>query len=239
MRHVVWAMLAMASFAVLGPAFAEPARRAKIATSLPASIFMAEMTWPEVAKALRQGKRAVIIPTGGLEQRGPHLVTGKHNYIVRRTAQAVARGLGNALVAPVVVYVPEGPIDPPQGHMAFPGAVSLPAPVFQAMLEYFTRSFKAHGFTDILLLGESGGNQRSQQAVADKLNQDWAGTDARVLHVSDYYDAAAKGGHADLRDTSELMAAFPRGVRSGMIGKVGTNGGATGSIGDATGASAT
>jgi len=70
MRHVVWAMLAMASFAVLGPAFAEPARRAKIATSLPASIFMAEMTWPEVAKALRQGKRAVIIPTGGLEQGG-------------------------------------------------------------------------------------------------------------------------------------------------------------------------
>jgi creatinine amidohydrolase len=50
-------------------------------------------------------------------------------------------------------------------------------------LEYIARSFKAHGFTKILLLGDSGGNQRSQQAVADKLYQDWAGTDARVLHV--------------------------------------------------------
>ena len=183
MRHPVWAMLAMASYAVPGPAFAEPARRAEIATGLPASVFMAEMTWPEVAKALRQGKRAVIIPTGGLEQGGPHLVTGKHNYIVRRTAEAVPRSLGNALVAPVVVYVPEGPIDPPQGHIAFPGTVSLLAPVFPAVLEYIARSFKAHGFTKILLLGDSGGNQRSQQAVADKLYQDWAGTDARVLHV--------------------------------------------------------
>ena len=88
------------------------------------------------------------------------------------------------------------------------------------------------------MLGDSGGNELSQQAVADKLNQEWTGTDAWVPHVSDYYDVAAKGGHADLRDTSELLAVFPRGVRSGMIGKVGANGGATGSIGDATGASA-
>ena len=90
MRHPVWAMLAMAGYAVPGPAFSEPARRVEIATGLPARIIMAEMTLPEVAKALRQGKRAVIIPTGGLEQGGPHLVTGKHNYIVRRTAEAVA-----------------------------------------------------------------------------------------------------------------------------------------------------
>ena len=238
MQNLVWAMLAMGAFALPGPVLAELARRAEIATGLPANVFVAEMTWPEVAEALRQGKRAVIVPTGGVEQGGPHLVTGKHNYIVRRTAAAVARGLGDALVAPVVVYVPEGSIDPPQGHMAFPGTVSLPAPVFQAVLEYIARSFKAHGFTEVLLMGDSGGNQRSQQAVADKLNWEWASTGVRVLHVSDYYDTAAKGGHADLRDTSELMATFPQGVRSGMIGKVGTNGGATGATGDATGASA-
>ena len=67
MRHPVWAMLAMAGYAVPGPAFSEPARRVEIATGLPARIIMAEMTLPEVAKALRQGKRAVIIPTGSLE----------------------------------------------------------------------------------------------------------------------------------------------------------------------------
>ena len=235
------------------PTAAEPVRLARIPTALPATVMVAEMTWPEVAEALRQGKRTVIVPTGGLEQGGPHLVTGKHNYIVRNTARVVARGLGDALVAPVVVYVPEGAIEPARGHMAFPGTVSLPEPVFRAVLENIARSFKAHGFGEILLLGDSGSNQHSQQLVAETLNREWAGTGTRVLHIADYYDAqangqfawlrqkgkdqAAKGGHADLRDTSELMAAFPNGVRDGMIGETGLKGGATGVTGDATGAS--
>ncbi|MBL6953907.1 MAG: creatininase family protein [Alphaproteobacteria bacterium] len=251
-HFVVWAVAAVASG--IGPAVAEAPRLAEIATALPNTVFVAEMTWLEVAGALRRGKRAVIIPTGGLEQGGPHLVTGKHNYIVRHTAEALARGLGDALVAPVVVYVPEGAIEPPRGHMAFPGTVSLPEPVFRAVLENIARSFKAHGFTEILLLGDSGGNQAGQRQVSDSLNREWANTRARVLHVSDYYDAeangqfahlrrhgkgeAAKGGHADMRDTSELLAAFPQGVRPDMIGKAGVNGGATGVMGDATGASA-
>ena len=242
-RYLVWAIAAVACG--IGPGLAGP--------SLPGTVFVAEMTWPEVAEALRQGKRTVIVPTGGVEQGGPHLVTGKHNYIVRRTAAAVARGLGDVLVAPVVVYVPEGSIQPPRGHMTFPGTISLPEPLFIAVLENIARSFKAHGFTEILLLGDSGGNQHGQRAVADSLNREWAGGGSQVLHVSEYYDAeangqfawlrrhgkgdAAKGGHADLRDTSELLAAFPQGVRADQIGRAGGSGGATGVIGDATGAS--
>ncbi|MDA1101512.1 MAG: creatininase family protein [Proteobacteria bacterium] len=252
--HLFWAISALAGG--FGPALAEPARVAQILTAQPATVFLAEMTWPEVAEALHQGKRAVIVPTGGTEQGGPHMVTGKHNFIVRTTAEAVARGLGNALVAPVLAYVPEGSIEPALGHMAFPGTISLAEPVFQAVLENIARSFKVHGFTEILLLGDSGGNQRSQQMVADSLNREWAGTGTRVLHLSGYYDpeangqlawlrrhgdtrhtGAANGGHADLRDTSELLAAFPQGVRMGMIGKAGVRGSATGVIGDATGAS--
>jgi creatinine amidohydrolase/Fe(II)-dependent formamide hydrolase-like protein len=241
--YLIWVLAALAW--AIGPALAGPA--------LPPTVFVAEMTWPEVAEALRQGKRTVIVPTGGIEQGGPHLVTGKHNYIVRQTAAAVARGLGNALVAPVVVYVPEGSIEPPRGHMNFPGTISMPEPVFRAVLENIARSFKAHGFTEILLLGDSGGNQYSQREVADGLNREWAGIGTKVLHVSDYYAPeangqfswlrrhgqakAAKGGHADLRDTSELMAVYPGGVREGMIGKLGPDGGATGVTGDATGAS--
>ncbi|MBT4488404.1 MAG: creatininase family protein [Rhodospirillaceae bacterium] len=221
-----------------------------LGTTLADTVYLADMTWPEVRDKLRQGTRTVIVPTGGIEQGGPHLVLGKHNYIVRRTAAAMARALGDALMAPVVTYVPQGSIAPPQGHMRYPGTVSMPESVFQAVLENIARSFKAHGFRQILFLGDSGGNQHGQRAVANQLNKEWAGTGTRVLHVSDYYDpeangqfawmraqgkaTAAKSGHGDWRDTSELWAAHARGVRADKIGAANL----AGVSGDSNGSSA-
>jgi creatinine amidohydrolase/Fe(II)-dependent formamide hydrolase-like protein len=236
---------------LLTAGLAGPAAWAKPGNNTPATVFVAEMTWGEVAAARDQGMRTVIIPTGGIEQGGPHLVLGKHNHIVRRAAEAVARDLGDALVAPVVVYAPEGSINPPRGHMAFPGTISVPEAVFRAVLEATARSFRAHGFTEILLLGDSGGNQSGQAEAAENLNWEWAGRRTRVLHITDYYNpeangqfnwlrqnglaAAAEGGHADLRDTSELMAVHPDGVRGAMIPRASPG---TGVRGNPRGASA-
>src|SRR5262245_19973892 len=89
------------------------------------TIFLQELTWNEVRDAIYAGKRTVIIPTGGTEQNGLHMVLGKHNYIVRYTAEKIAQKLGNALVAPVIAYVPEGRINPPEGHMNFAGTISV------------------------------------------------------------------------------------------------------------------
>ena len=63
------------------------------------------LTWPEIYKAIHeQGKTTAIIFDGGTEQRGPQGVTGAHNFIAHATADAIARKLGNALVAPVIPY---------------------------------------------------------------------------------------------------------------------------------------
>ena len=70
--------------------------------------YLEAMTWTEIRDAIGGGKRLAIIPTGGTEQNGPHMVLGKHNYIVTFTAGQLADRLGNALVAPTVQYVPEG-----------------------------------------------------------------------------------------------------------------------------------
>jgi hypothetical protein len=67
-----------------------------------------------------------------VEQNGPYLVTGKHNVILRATTEAIARELGNALVAPVVPFVPEGDLDPPSGHMQYPGTISVREGTFRA-----------------------------------------------------------------------------------------------------------
>ncbi|MFM2005308.1 MAG: hypothetical protein RLZZ09_963 [Pseudomonadota bacterium] len=191
------------------------------------TVFLEEMTWPEVKAALDAGTRTVIIPTGGTEQNGPHLTLGKHNAIVHYTAGQVARAVGQTLVAPIIAYVPEGGIEPAEGHMRYSGTLSVRENVFAGVLEDAARSLKHHGFTTIAFLGDSGGNQAAQRAVAESLGKDWAAKGIRVLSLGAYYADNHQveylrglgygpdqiGTHAGLRDTSELMSVQPGAVR--------------------------
>ena len=186
------------------------------------------MTWVEIRDAVAAGKTTIIIPTGGTEQNGPHMVTGKHNFVVRETARRIADKLGNALVAPVLAYVPEGDVGKAEGHMAFPGTISIAPDVFAGVLEGAAHSFAIHGFKLIVFLGDSGPNQEPQRQVAAALSRRWAADGVRVINAKDYY--AKNGGlewllaegesetvigtHAAVRDTSELLAVYPDGVRN-------------------------
>jgi creatinine amidohydrolase len=181
--------------------------------AVPDTVFLEELTWTEVRDALKAGKTTIILPTGGTEQNGPHMVLGKHNYIVKHTAERIARALGNALVAPVMAYVPEGNLDPPTGHMAFPGSITLPDEHFTKVVEYAARSFKASGFRDIVLIGDSGPNQKGLKAVAERLNKQWVKSGVRIHYSAAYYNAISDKQHAGMADTSQLMAVDPKLVR--------------------------
>ena len=199
------------------------------ATTGPDTVFVQELTWTEVAARVRAGTRSVIVPTGGTEQNGPHMVLGKHNFIIREASERIARELGNTLVAPVVAYVPEGGIDPPTGHMRYAGAITLPQEHFEALLEYTARGFALHGLENVIFIGDSGGNQRGMAAVAEKLNGEWeaAGNPSRVLYVPEYYRGNgfrdwlleqgipedAIGRHAGVTDTSQLWYVAPEQIR--------------------------
>lgn len=152
------------------------------------SVWIEELTWMEVRDAIRGGKTTAIVATGGMEQNGPYVATGKHNYVLQATSEAIARRLGNALVAPIVKFVPEGRIDPPSGHMRYHGTISLGEATFVALLTDIVSSLKQHGFRDVVLIGDSGGNTDGMQKVADDLNAKWAGAGARVHHVREYYE---------------------------------------------------
>lgn len=195
---------------------------------VPDTVFIEELTWTEVRDAIKAGKTTVILPTGGTEQNGPHMVLGKHNFIIRHTSEQIARKLGNALVAPVIAYVPEGSLDPPSGHMRYPGAITLPNEYFMKVVEYAARSFKVNGFKDIVFIGDSGGNQDGMKQVSEMLNKEWAGSAVRVLFVPEYYSGTGFsewlvtqgekkddiGSHAGITDTSQLMAINPKLVRT-------------------------
>jgi creatinine amidohydrolase/Fe(II)-dependent formamide hydrolase-like protein len=154
---------------------------------------MEDMTWMEIRDAMKAGKDTVIVATGGLEQNGPYLVSGKHNIVLRATTEALARRLGNALVSSIIPFVPEGDIDPPSGHMRYPGTISLSAATYEALLTDIASSLKSTGFKSIVFIGDSGGNQAGMKKVADTLNAVWSarGVPARVYFIAEYYQYAA------------------------------------------------
>jgi creatinine amidohydrolase/Fe(II)-dependent formamide hydrolase-like protein len=150
------------------------------------SVWIEELTWMEVRDAIAAGKTIAIVPTGGIEQNGPYVATGKHNYVLQGACEAIARALGNALCAPIVKFVPEGDIDTPSGHMRYPGTISLRQATYEAMLDDIGSSLKAHGFRHIIYIGDSGGNQTGMANVARRQNERWGAAVAH--HIAQYYN---------------------------------------------------
>lgn len=195
----------------------------------PQTVQLQNLTWTELRDQIRAGKTTVIIPIGGTEQSGPYIAVGKHNVRAQYLAEKIAEKLGNALVAPVVAYVPEGGYAPPTSHMRFPGTITIPDDVFEKMLESAANSFVVHGFRNVVFLGDHGGYQKDLKQVVAHLNQSWAGTHARAILPSAYYDASSDGyaqllrqhgirddeigTHAGLADTSLQLAVAPQMVR--------------------------
>jgi creatinine amidohydrolase/Fe(II)-dependent formamide hydrolase-like protein len=192
------------------------------------SVFIEDLTWMEVRDAIRAGTDTAIVATGGIEQNGPYLVTGKHNIILRGVTEEIARRRGRTLVAPIVPFVPEGDIDPPTQHMRYPGSISVTEETYEKLLTDICASLRANGFQRIVLLGDSGGNQTGMQNVAAALSAKWTGGKTRIAYIPEFYNNAAitkyledngihqteEGLHDDFVNTSQMMAISPDSVRT-------------------------
>ena len=214
MREGVRALVA--ALAIVGAITAPPAFAAP-----PSTVHLEDLTWTELRDRVAAGTTVALIPIGGTEQNGPHMTLGKHNLRVRALAQRIAERLGNAIVAPVVAYVPEGSIDPPAAHMRWPGTITTPEPAFEAMLESAARSLQRAGLRHVFLLGDHGGYRASLDRVAQRV---------RGVHaLPEYYRASTRdviasleaqgfrreqiGEHAGLFDTALMLAVDPSAVR--------------------------
>jgi creatinine amidohydrolase/Fe(II)-dependent formamide hydrolase-like protein len=203
---------------------------AQTQTQTSASVYIEDLTWTELRDQVRAGSTTIIVPIGGTEQSGPAMALGKHNVRAHVLAGRIAAGAGHTLVAPVIAYVPEGAVNPPTAHMKFPGTITIPDAAFETTLEYAARSFRQHGFKDIVLIGDHGGYQKNMARVAAKLNKEWAATPVRVHALDAYYQVvdhdyaqalkkrgltdAQIGTHAGTSDTSLTLAIEPKLVRS-------------------------
>jgi creatinine amidohydrolase/Fe(II)-dependent formamide hydrolase-like protein len=192
------------------------------AQAAPPSLHLEELTWPELRDRVAAGTTIALVPIGGTEQNGVHMTLGKHNLRVRLLAERIARQLGNAVVAPVVAYVPEGRVDPPSEHMRWPGTITVPEAAFEASLEGTARSLQRAGLVHVVLLGDHGGYRRSLDRVAARVPNVHAlpeyyraaTTDfAQALRAKGFSDAEI-GRHAGLSDTVLMLALDPSMVRT-------------------------
>ena len=233
---------ALAGVLLAGCALLGTAGVAMAAALGPTTVMLEDLSSAELKARIAAGTTTVLVPIGGTEQNGPHMALGKHNTRVKVLAGRIAERLGNTVVAPVIAYVPEGSIDPPSQHMRWVGTVSIPEAAFEAVLEGAARSFRQHGFRDVVFLADHGGYVKLTERLAARLTRDFASRPAsaaaagngkplacRVHALSEYYQvtqtdyvAALKarghgadeiGQHAGLADTSLALAIDPSQVR--------------------------
>lgn len=212
------------------PVVREPSDSLLPAANGAASVFIEDKTPAQLRAAIAAGASVAIVPTGGTEKNGFHMAVGKHNFHMREGAERTALKLGNALVAPVLQYVPEG-----QATEAAPGVLSCAGACFEDTVDAVARDLAAWGFKDILLMGDNGGNQTPLRNVADRLNKEWVlPGEAKVFALTDYceksheyldafflavygWDGAIVGSHAGIKDTSQMLYAAPENVRPERI----------------------
>ena len=182
------------------------------------SVYVEDLTWPEVRAAQHDGYTTAIIYTASTEQNGPHMVLGKHIFVAHAVAGRIAQELGHALVYPTLPYAPTGTLNPRSGHMRFPGSVTLTSTTYRAVVEDVARSAVSAGFTHVFIMGDHGTGQ-DQLELAARAVAASAPAGVHVVYIGElYYGSRAKDSvylasrglitneHAGPGDTSELMA---------------------------------
>ncbi len=187
------------------------------------SVWIEELTMMDVRDAIQEGKTTALILTGGIEQNGPYLATGKHNYVLQVMGESIARDLGDALIAPIVTLEPGNP-----ERVRTPGTIYLSRETYKAVLRDMATSLKSQGFTNIFLLGDSGGNQTPMREVAETLSTAWGSDSTRITFIPEYYNyddvqefvetefgihEVLEGLHDDYYISAIMMNADPTSVR--------------------------
>jgi hypothetical protein len=152
----------------------------------PSSLFIEDLTWPEVRDAIAKGKTTAIYYAGSTEQNGPHMALGKHNFVARYVAGRIAEALGNALA---IQYsrsrLPATRREKP-GTMRFPGSVTaVECHVRRGSHAKSPLSAISAGFRNVVLMGDHGGGQDALKQVAAELDRQWSAKGAHVHYVGD------------------------------------------------------
>lgn len=116
------------------------------------------MTWRDVEALSRDV--VVLIPTGSLEQHGPHLPLFTDSLLATAVAEAVESRLPEQiLLTPTLWLGASG------HHLKFPGTLSASFEAYQGAIASVVESLVPHGFTKFYVLNGHGGNTEPNGVV--------------------------------------------------------------------------
>lgn len=176
------------------------------------------MSWPEVAKLVKQGKM-VLIPVGSIEQHGPHLPLNCDLTAALQVSSRVARKIGAVVAPPIIPGVSTH-------HMPFPGTITLSPSTFIRVVKEYCGSISRHGFKDLVLVNGHGGNSASLTIASSEAREEL--DPVRVYHVNWWefipreLGAAMSyegGYHANGPETSWMLALRPKLVKMRLARK--------------------
>lgn len=120
-----------------------------MSTHPPRAQFMPEMTWPEYAEALKSDP-VVFLPTGALEQHGPHLAMGLDYLLPTAIAREIAAEIGGVVAAPVTYGYKS--MTRSAGGPFFPGSTGLDGQTLSLVIRDILRELVRHGVRRICVL---------------------------------------------------------------------------------------
>ncbi len=125
---------------------------------------LAEMTWPEVDALSRDV--VVVIPTGSLEQHGPHLPLFTDSILATHAAEAVESALRDKVLLTPTLWLGAS-----AHHLGFAGSLSASMTTYLGAVTNVIESLVPHGFRKFYLLNGHGGNSAPNGIALRELKQ--------------------------------------------------------------------
>lgn len=126
----------------------------------------ARMTAPELKSLAARANSLAILPTGALEQHGPHLPVITDTVSASAAAIRAARTVSQEI--PVAV-LPGLWLGMSEHHFPFGGTISVDHQTYHAILSCVVRSLRALGFSRLLIVNGHGGNIDALSLAAREL----------------------------------------------------------------------
>jgi len=180
---------------------------------------LGELTWPEAKKRFANVDIA-LLPTGSIEQHGPHLPLDTDSFDADYLARQVAAGCSN----PKPIVLPLIPYGVSYHHEEFSGTISVTNETLSRLVYEIGMSAARNGVKKLLIINGHGGNTPTLTFAAQMINRDahiFVGVDSG--ETSDFDIEAmidtSNDVHAGEIETSTALAVRPHLVNMKKVQK--------------------